>query len=171
MGYLQTKLKAIIATIDTWKFKTGYLYDMTSANTPSPFVVTGGAYANFYDPYTVYAVTNANSPTWNTFDSPILNMSKKYIPTKFYFRVGSNTAQSNQTWSIQGSNDNSNWTTISTFTTGNVGSGFGNASGNPTTTLTPLNSVGYQYLRLVKPGTWSGQISGLKLHVIEWYEQ
>ena len=156
---------------ESWVLKTGQLYNMTSATTPSPFVVTGGSGAIFQDPYTIFN-TSGDAPVWNSggFNSPIINLSKKYIPTKFYFSVGSNTAQGNQTWYIQGSTNGSTWVNIASYATGNVGGGWGNSSGNPTTGLTPSNTSGYQYLRLVKPSSWEGQVTALKLRTVEWYQ-
>lgn len=170
MNYLNKKLQAIISTLNTWKLKTGQLYNMTSATTPSPFVVSGGANAIFHEPYTIFN-TSGDTPVWNSFSSPIMNLSKRYIPTKFYFNVGSNTPQGNQTWYIQGSTNGSTWVTIASHATGNVGGGWGNTSGYPLTSLTPDNSTGYQYLRVVKPTSWAGQVGSLKLWVTEWYEQ
>ena len=56
--------------------------------------------------------------------------------------------------------------------TGNVGGGFGVIQvGYPTTTFnTLLIGTGYQYLRLVKPSSWEGQVTALKLRTVEWYQ-
>jgi hypothetical protein len=150
----------------SWGLKSGYLYDMTSATTPEPFVVTGGDGWYFNDPYNTFSV-NGTGPTWNDFVSPVINLSKKYIPTKIQLYAGSNTSQSGATLAVQGSNDNATWTTLTSHHLSNTHTAVQNTIEE--TGLTPDNCEGYQYLRVLKV-TWSGQIQKLRVLVTEWYE-
>ena len=90
-------------------------------------MVTGGRWCDFQPIHIQFLTQVGNTPTLGivvVLIVPIINLSKKYIPTKFYFSVGSNTAQGNQTWYIQGSTNGSTGK-HSVLPQGNVGGGFG----------------------------------------------
>ena len=171
MNYLKKKLQGIIATMgDKWKLKTGHLFDMTSNNTPSPFVVTesnNGTDNNVGSPWNIFDVNQStirsvrmNSATENCTTTLTFNLANPIKVSKIYVSLYRNGVCNNY---AQYQDENNNWVTFYSLAA--------NGTGSSTVTLpTPL---------IVKALRWHTSqghsdyvVSGAyEIDVIEWYEK
>lgn len=144
--------------------QSGLLYDMTSANTPSPFVVTsinGGEF--FSEPWTIFSNSNSGSPVYN--NSPALQIDlgeAKYIP--LCFKVRYQMQATTLTLTISGSVDGQTWTELgnSSYYTNNSQK-YAYISSNLNSNSTPI-----RYIKFAGTQSGSVQFGGLKCLCNQW---
>lgn len=121
-------------------WNTGGLGDRTGAFTSTTTATFGaGVISNLIDG--VYADNNSDGLFFNSGQSSReikWDLGTAYCITGM--RLSQGTAGSHGTWAVEGSNDNSSWTTITSITFGSTAGAFGN--------WTWTNATDYRYYRL-----------------------
>lgn len=133
-----------------WKTVTGDLYNMTSATTPSPFKVTSGLwrfFANFDD-----ITTGMSLPSGNTTHTDVIDLATSYkittISLKFLNKYNAYTRKANATIKVEGSLNNSSWTTLVNNTSLSVTDHTGETGPFPASSTPSITEGEYRYLRL-----------------------
>ena len=161
MGYLQTKLKAIIATIDTWKFKSGNLYVMTSNTEPSPFVASGSNINNS-------AFQAFNNNTGNNVNTVVVNAYREGW-AQLLFNQEVKVKKIEIAWSsTTGTRSgircqllvNDVWTNVAGYT-----------GTSQTVNVDNILATGIRFYYNTENNSESHSLSCSKMQVTEWYEQ
>ncbi|QSF43563.1 discoidin domain-containing protein [Paenibacillus tianjinensis] len=115
---------------------------MTSSNTPAPFVASASSYNTVYEPWKAFDKTTSTMWYVNATSGWIkLDFGKTYKVVQ-YSITSASTNQTPKTWTFEGSNDNTNWTTLDTRT--NITAWTENAK----QTFVVSSSTEYRYFRL-----------------------
>ena len=121
--------------------------NMTSNNTPTPYVASASTFAVGFEPYKAFNSAYSTSTFWRGTGGGVDQLeidlgASTYAIQTYEVRIASTTNRAPKNWTFQGSNDNSTWTTLDTQT---------NQTGwnaNQTKFYSFINVTTYRYYRL-----------------------